>query len=163
MQEELKTHWFCKKVSEYRQSMFVLAISILKNETDAEDAIQNTLLLAYENLNKLRITEKFKPWLFRILTNECYKIAKKRTYYSDIDEIELEDKNDSFSDNKALIWQAVNSLELNYRTVIVLFYYEDMSIKEIAKTLEISQNNVKKRLSRARDKLKDCLIKEEIL
>lgn len=161
MTEDAKNKWFCRKVSELKNGMYSVAIGILKNEADADDALQNTLIASYEHLDQLKFTEKFKPWIYRILTNECYRIINNRRYDTDIDEIVCAADNKQDYETKETLWSIVNSLELNYRTVIILFYYENMSIKDIAKTLDISTDNVKQRLSRARTKLKSLLNQED--
>lgn len=75
-----KTAWFCQKISQLKNSMYVTAIGILRNKEDAEDAIQNALMQGYDHLDDLRFFDKIKPWILRILVNECYKILKKRMY-----------------------------------------------------------------------------------
>ncbi len=161
MTEDAKNKWFCRKVSELKNGMYSVAIGILKNEADADDALQNTLIASYKHLDQLKSTEKFKPWIYRILTNECYRIINNRKYDANIDEIGCAAYNKQDYETKQTLWSIVNSLELNYRTVIILFYYENMSIKDIAKTLNISTDNVKQRLSRARTKLKSLLNQED--
>lgn len=69
--------WFAEQVQEMKSAMFYIAISILHSEWDAEDATANAILKAYENLDSLREPEKFRPWLLRILKNECCEYAKK--------------------------------------------------------------------------------------
>lgn len=161
MTEDAKNKWFCRKVSELKTGMYSVAIGILKNEADVDDALQNTLIASYQHLDQLKFMEKFKPWIYKILTNECYRIINNRRYDADIDEIDCAADNKQDYETKETLWSIINSLELNYRTVIILFYYEDMSIKEIAKTLDISTDNVKQRLSRARTKLKSLLNQED--
>lgn len=157
MVSEQKIKYFCASVEKLKDSMFRTAFAILRNYEDTEDAIQRALLLAYEHLDSLRMFERFKPWLFRILTNECYKIINSRHECTNIDDIEnLVYYNDNTGE-KMWIWEAVLKLEEKYRSVIVLFYYEDMSIRNIARVLALSEANVKKRLSRAREKLKAIL------
>lgn len=162
MLDKWKTEWFTRRVQELKNPMYGLAIGILRNQEDAEDAIQNALILAYEHMDDLSMLEKFKPWMMRILANECYRIIKKRKFYTDIDETyDIADEKIAFEEQVTL-WEVVQNLKEEYRTVIVLFYYEGMSIREISGILEISEDNVKKRLSRARSKLKAFLEKEEL-
>ncbi len=132
---------------------------MLRNKDDAEDAIQNTLLLAFEHLDYLRRTEKMKPWIMKILIRECYRIASERKYTSDIENEEIT-VPDNASDENSYIWDVVCSMSDNYRTVILLYYREGFSVREISHILEISEANVKKRLSRAREKLKAVLEEE---
>lgn len=153
--------WFGDKIEKLKQSMYLLALTILKNDADAEDAMQNAVLKAYENLDKLRITEKFKPWIFKILINECYKILNTRKYNDDINEFTDIKEQDRRIEDKMTVWEAVNKLETGYREVTILFYYDCMKIKDIAKTLGISEANVKKRLQRARLQLGNLLDKED--
>lgn len=161
MTEDAKNKWFCRKVSELKNGMYSVAVGILKNEADADDALQNTLIASYQHLDQLKFTEKFKPWIYRILTNECYRIINNRRYDADIDEIDCAADKKQDYETKETLWNIINTMELNYRTVIILFYYENMSIKDIAKTLDISPDNVKQRLSRARTKLKSLLNQED--
>jgi len=149
--------WFSKKASQVKDGLYVYAIGMLKNNEDAEDALQNTLLNAYEHLDDLKFTEKFKPWIYRIMTNECYKILSKRKYDVDIDDFDVAQEMNTSIEEQMTLWDAVNKLKLDYRKVVILFYYEDMSIKSIAKVLDITEAAVKKRLSRAREMLKDYI------
>ena len=161
MSDKWKTKWFCHKIQELKNPMYGLAVGITKNPEDAEDAIQNTLMLAYEHLDELSMLEKFKPWIMRILTNECYRILKKRRYHQNIDETyDIADETQDLTE-KMTLWELIQRLPPDYRTAILLFYYEGMSIRQIARAMDISEDNAKKRLSRARAKLKVFLEKEE--
>ena len=161
MTDNAKNKWFCRKVGELKHGMYTFAISILKNESDADDALQNTLLTAYQHIDQLKFTEKFKPWIYKILSNECFHIINKREFNENIDEINFAADTKGDFETKETLWNVVNSMEINYRTVIILFYYENMSIKDIAKSLDISTDNVKQRLTRARTRLKSLLNQED--
>lgn len=149
---------FCAQVSEYKFNMFRLAKSILHHDTDAEDAVSEAILKAYANLPALRKMESFKGWIMKILVNESYKISnqRKKVYY--LDQIEMPDEVKT-PDHKEL-WQVVEGLEEEFRIVTILFYYEDMTIKEISKILDLPIGTVKSRLNRARGKLKEILTEE---
>src|SRR5699024_1560053 len=150
---------FSNNVKLCQTGLYSLAISMLRNEEDAKDAVQETLYRAYDNLNTLKDPEKFKPWIMKILTNTAYEMLRKRKYTLNIVEnnnITETTKSDDLS-TKITQWQAVESLNLNQRTVLILFYYENLSIYEISKVLRISQAAVKKRLSRGRNKLRQLL------
>lgn len=153
MADERMTAWFCQKIEQNRQGMYVLALSLLGRREDAEDAVQNALLLAYEHLDGLRSFEKFRPWLFRILSRECTRLARLRTDDEDIDALSIPAPQGD-DDVRLSLWQTVERLPPIYRSVVVLFYYEDMSIADMAKTLELTQDTVKKRLSRGREALR---------
>ena len=157
-----KTAWFCQKISQLKNSMYVTAIGILRNKEDAEDAIQNALMQGYDHLDDLRFFDKIKPWILRILVNECYKILKKRMYTVDIEELEVSSGEDTI-EQKTLLWESVLELEMKYPTVIILYYYENMPVKDMAKVLGITVDAVKQRLFRARKMLREILESEAVL
>ena len=83
MLDELKNRWFCSQVSGLKNCMYALAMSILKNDADAEDAIQNALLSAYEHLEDLRLFDKIKPWILTILMQViCFWFVRKKVHES---------------------------------------------------------------------------------
>ena len=141
--------------------LFKIAMSILKNKDDADDAVCETVVKAYENLHKLNDCNFFKTWIIRILINQAntaYKRRKKFIYLSDYQqEAQYEDFYD-FIDNTDLCF-AIASLKLEYRTVIFLHYFQDMKIKEIADVLQIPTGTVKWRLSKAKSILQKKLSK----
>ena len=138
--------------------LFRIAMSILKNKDDADDAVCETVVKAYENIHKLKNCKFFKTWIIRILINQAnaaYKRRNKIVYLHDItDEPHCEDEYDFGGDELS---SAVDSLRLEYRTVITLYYFQDMRIKEIAEVLQIPQGTVKWRLSKAKSILKEKL------
>ena len=157
MTEKIRTKQFCSAVFEMKGDLYAVALSILKNKEDAEDAVQQTLLKAYERLDTLRFSEKFRPWILKILTNECYTVIRDRKQIVLTEDIEDVPDKEIKTEEKLTLWETVSHLKLEQRTVILLFYYQDLSIKEISKVLGISENTVKKRLSRARDTLRQSL------
>jgi len=138
--------------------MFRIAMSIINNKDDADDAVCETVVKAYENIHKLKDCKFFKTWIIRMLINQAndvYKSRKKIVYLYDItNEPKYEDKYD-FGDDE--LNEAVANLNLEYRTAIMLYYYQDMKIKEIASVLQIPQGTVKWRLSKAKSILKEKL------
>ena len=153
---ENRNEYFCSYVYEYKCNMFRLAKSILHNDTDAEDAVSEAILKAYENLPALRNIKSLKPWFIKILLNESYALSIRRKKVVFLNEMEIADEA-AINDNKEL-WNIVNGLDDEFRTVTILYYYEDLSLKEICKVLDLPTGTVKSRLSRARNKLKQILI-----
>lgn len=154
--------WFCDSIQTYQNSMYTLAIGILKNEDDAQDVIQDTILKAYSNLDSLRNRNKFKQWVMQILANTAYELLRKRKPTSDIDEqwdLQEPEKGIDIS-TKLTLRETVDSLPVLYRTVIILFYYENMSVKEIAVVTNTQPVTVRQQLLRARKLLKERLSKE---
>lgn len=146
---------FGRLVREYTVNMYRLALGILQNEHDAEDAVSEAVLKAYENLGKLRSADKFKAWIMQITANEARKLYGKQKRSIVIERIE--ELLPVFEDEHHELWDALMQLEQPFREVILLFYYEQFSIAEISQTLQIREGTVKSRLSRGRKQLKDML------
>ena len=137
------------------QSMYKAAWVYLKNDQDVADAIQETILTCFEKIHTLREPKYFKTWMIRILINHCNKILKKQN-----DFLELENMEQGGCDNEmeTFEWQELLlSLEESSRIIVQLYYYEELSIKEIADILKMNKNTVTTKLSRARKKLRDFL------
>jgi len=147
---------FSQLVMKYNESLFFTAKSILRNDTDAEDAVCSAVLKAYENFSQLREIKYFKTWITRIVINEAYMICRKNKNTDSLEDITVEP---SYSEHHDDTWELVNSLEDEFRTVLIMFYYNDMSINEIAENLNIAAGTVKSRLSRGRKMLKEILEK----
>jgi RNA polymerase sigma-70 factor (ECF subfamily) len=139
-----------------------MANGILKNNMDAEDAVSETTCKAFVNFSKLRNSEKFKPWIMKILINEAYAIANKRKGFTPLDEDISVENNDAEIIDTIILWDAVQALSDDYRIVTILFYYEDMCIKEISKILNIPEGTVNSRLNRSRQQLKKFFMKEGV-
>ncbi|MDD6208696.1 MAG: sigma factor-like helix-turn-helix DNA-binding protein [Clostridiales bacterium] len=114
---------FVRLVSKYRSGMYRMSYSLLKNQADAEDAVSEAILKAYENLEQLKKPSKFKAWMMQIVVNTSKTM------------LELKDE---------------------FREVLVLFYYDCFTVKEISRILGIPEGTVKSRLSRGRE----CMKKE---
>ena len=149
---------FCTQVIRYQDALFRTAKAILCNDQDAEDAVQEAICSAFAHRASLREAEKFKPWLLRIVTNQCYEVCRRRRPCVDLAEVEhvLPDSRPDPTQSLAL-WQAVMALGDDLRLTVTLFYYEGFSIREISGIQGVSEAAVKTRLSRARRRLKQLL------
>ena len=148
--------WFCDNIKDLENGMYRLSYSILRNETDAQDAVQEAIYKSYKNLESLKDKRKFKSWIYKIITNTSFEMLKNKKDYLDIEQENVqEDKIDI--DTNLTLWNAVQGLEQPYRTTITLFYYEDMSIKEISKITGTKIDAIKKQLSRGREKIKEVM------
>ena len=151
-----KKKWFCDNIKDLENGMYRLSYSILRNETDAQDAVQEAIYKSYKNLESLKDKRKFKSWIYKIITNTSFEMLKNKKDYLDIEQENVqEDKIDI--DTNLILWNAVQGLEQPYRTTITLFYYEDMSIKEISKITGTKIDAIKKQLSRGREKIKEVM------
>lgn len=160
---------FAKLVIESTDSLYRISKSILKNDSDCNDAVSEAITIAFQKLHTLKNDNYAKTWLTRILINECYRQQK---YHHRIQLIS--NKNESvmnylehnhstshpISENYYDLYEAMSLLNDKQRLVITFFYYEGYSIKEISQLLKVSQGTVKSRLSIARQKLKQYLEEE---
>lgn len=160
---------FAKLVIESTDSLYRISKSILKNDSDCNDAVSEAITIAFQKLHTLKNDNYAKTWLTRILINECYRQQK---YHNRIQLISSKDesvidyleKKHSTShpilENYYDLYEAMSFLNDKQRLVITLFYYEGYSIKEISQLMKVSQGTVKSRLSIARQKLKQYLEEE---
>lgn len=151
MRQEL----FSENVNKCRTQLYAIAFTILKNETDTEDAVCNAILKAYEHIDELKDDGKFKAWISTITRNEALQIIRKRLALPGNEKIEA--LIGSSYDNHDELRDVVKNLNEEYRIVIELYYYGDLSIKEIGEILNISIGTVKSRMHRGREMLKELL------
>ena len=162
MREEDK-EFFIQKINENRLKMYKTAITILKDEDDANDAIQEALYSAYKNYYSLREKSYFTTWIIKILINKCYNIINKNKKIAYIDDTVIQNtasSEDNYEIENSLEW-VLNQINRELKEIVVLYYYDDFSVADIANILEIPQGTVKSRLSRAREQIKEIINKEE--
>jgi RNA polymerase sigma-70 factor, ECF subfamily len=153
--------WFSAQVVRCEAAMFRTARTILKNDQDAEDAVQEAILSAYAGLGGLRDPERFKAWILHILVNKCYDTCRSRRQTVDLSDVEeILPASGTDCTEKLTLWQAVGSLPEDLRTAVSLFYYEDLSIRQISGVLGLTEAAVKTRLHRGRQRLRDLLGEE---
>ncbi len=147
---------FGKLVIDVQESLYRVAKSILYSDEDCKDAIQEAIAKGFEKLDTLKKDKYAKTWLTRILINECYDIHRRN---KDMDDIEAHTYELGWEppDNYSELYEAIMKLERDYRMTIVLYYIEGYRVKEIASMLDSTESAIKKRLARAREKLKDYL------
>ena len=145
---------FAKIVTDTAAVMYRGSKSILKNDEDCEDAVQEAITKAFLKLWSLKNESFAKTWLIRIVINECYSILrkKKNSFYNEEITLEEADSND-YSE----LYKALNELPADYRVTVVLYYIEGYSVKETAQILKVTEGTVKSRLSRGRKKLRGFL------
>lgn len=141
---------FTELVLESENTLYRVSMSMLQNESDCEDAVQTAILTAYEKLSDLRHEEFFKTWLVRILINVCKKQLRFRKRHTELSE-DIPLQSDEVS---GYVRDAVDKLLEKFRQVIVLFYIEEFSVKEIKQILKIPEGTVKSRLSKGRELLR---------
>lgn len=136
----------------YKKELYIIASAILKNSVDAEDAVSNAILKGYENIDQLRDVKKFKPWMLMITKNEALKLKKKRFELPGNEKVEA--MLTPVQDNYDELWDVIQGMKEEYRLVVVLYYYENLPIRDISGVLNIPVGTVKSRLSRGKEELK---------
>ena len=153
---------FCENIRQCEQAMYALAWSVLRSEQDAADAMGEAIVRAYSHLEQLKDKAAFKPWILKILHNICMEMLRQRHPTVDIDQqYDLEAPEGHDVSTRLALRQAVEDLEQPYRTVVTLFYYEDLAVAQIAGITGATTAAVKKQLSRAREMLRSSLQKED--
>lgn len=147
-------------MEKYRDNLFAVAFNICKSQADADDVVQDTFLQYHTTDKQFESEQHIKAWLIRVTIN---KSKNKMTAFWRRHSDNLDDYIETLAfetpESENLLEQ-VMSLKEKYRIVIHLFYYEEYSVREISEILNVSESNVKVRLTRGRTMLKR-LLKEE--
>lgn len=141
----------------YGDRIFSAAFSVCRNQADADDVVQDTLIRYYSHSKDFESEPHLKAWLLRVAINRAKDLAssfwrKNKVAWEDyIGELSFEEPEDS------QLFEAVMRLPEKYRTVIHLFYYEDYAVEEISQILRRPAGTVKSQLSRGKKLLKNML------
>ena len=143
--------FFIAEIETCSDMMYRVAWSILRNEADVQDALQDAVLKAWEKRDRLRDEKFFRTWITRILINACYDTQRKRRRIVSMDEIPESTVSDAPDPDLALALQA---LPEKLRLPLVLCYSEGMSYEEAAAVLRIPITTLRGRLRRGKDELR---------
>lgn len=150
---------FSELINYLKMDLYKIAKVRLKNEDDILDAIQETIISSYKTINKLNTPDNFKKWIIKILINKCNNIyLEKNNKNISLEECTniyeyIEEKD--FSNLE--IEDILKYLNDEEKMIITLYYLEDYKSKEIAWLLDMNENTVKTKISRAKSKLKTKL------
>jgi len=152
---------FYTLVSKESEKLYNIAYHYFKNEADALEAIQETTCRAFIKLRKLKEPQFFSTWITRIMINYCIDEQKRKKKFIHIDESISGDSNITETNIDGILLEtAVSGLEPKYKKVIILKYFQDMSIQEISKVLQCPEGTVKTWTYRALNQLRTLLNKE---
>lgn len=155
--------------TETNQMVYYTALSILKNEADAQDIMQNSYISAFTKLDQLNDDSSFVPWLKKIVVNNCINMLnkKKPDLFSTEEEENfvlnsiIEQKEDFLPEEYMIqetkrrqVMDIINNLPDQQRTTIILFYYDELSVKEIAEVMKCGESTVTSRISYAKKSIK---------
>lgn len=161
MSTKNKQQLFTDIYNENKNSILRLCYMFLRDEELAQDATQETFLRAYRKLSSFKEQSNINTWLTSVAVNTCKNIMRKSK--NKPSEISLSEAEYHISspildrDKKLSVYDAVFSLKDEYKEVILLKYYRDLTVKDISKLLHIPETTVNYRLLKAKALLKDML------
>lgn len=162
---------FAKLVDRYKDLVYTLTLRMMKHKEEAEEAAQDTFIKVYKSLNKFKGDSKFSTWIYRVAYNTCLDRLKKnkrqqytleineytehqiKTLDNALDKMEAKEREQSIQDCLAMLPSEDSFL-------LTLYYFEELSLDEIGKIVDLKPNNVKVKLFRSRKKLTSILRKK---
>lgn len=152
-------------VAQYQGAVLRTCYLYLCDRSQAEDAVQETFLKVYRSLDSFRGESSEKTWILKIAMRTCYDMNHSgwsRFFNRRVTPEMLPEASVPFTERDDALTQAVMRLPEKLRRVIILYYYQGLSVREIAETLGITQPSVSSRMKRGREKLKAALEGREI-
>lgn len=142
-----------------KEYLYKMAFLYVKDEQDALEVIHETVYRAFLNIEKLKKAKFFNTWITRILINVSIDFLKKKGKNEMLDESTpiRKEKCEISTEEKLDLYNAIDLLNDNYKTVIIMMYFNDMKIKDISRVMEIPENTVKTYLRRAKQALGEVL------
>lgn len=144
-------------IHKYQQNLYLAAFSVLQNQADAQDALQMTFIKYHHQSGEFENEEHIRRWLFKTVFNQAKDLRRSfwRRNRTSLDEVAQDAAFEKPEDQE--LFMAVGQLPEKERMVLQLYYFENYSTKEMAQLLGQSEAAIRKRLSRARAKLKSLL------
>lgn len=156
---------FRQLIDKYKDDALSLACAILKDQTDAEDVLQDTFIKVYSRIKSFKYQSAFYTWLYRIVVNNCYNALRK----SGVNQVELQDYDTSENDlskasdqkdRRFIINAALNLMKVDEALVLRLFYLSELKMEEVVEVTGFTMSKVKVTLHRARKSLANILKKK---
>lgn len=158
------TNAFSYLVDKYKDMVYTLAMKVVKDKEEAEEISQDSFIKAYKSLSKFKGDSKFSTWLYKITYNNCMDVVKKKARRYNITEIDevvenkleaIENTLDSIERNERseILKHCLDYLPEDEKSILWLFYFKELSLKEIIEVTSLSEANIKVKLHRARKRL----------
>ena len=147
-------------INKYGDMLYRLCVLMMKNESDAEDVVQETIIKFYQKSPMFADSEHEKAWLIKVATNKCRDLLRFRVRHPQIDDDYL--NKISYASSDSGIIEALAALPEKFRLVLTLHYIEDYRVEDIAKIINRTSSAVKMRLQKGR-KLLEKIYREEYL
>ena len=166
---------YAELIDRYSGKVYSTAYSYTQNQEEARDLVQEILIKAYNSLQGFKAEAKFSTWLYRIAVNSCIDWSRKRKSKVIMTALSFEDTNifDNITsdtegpeelvlqqEHKEAVRNAVSSLPEIYKTVLILYYFEELQVQEICNILDSPRKTIETRLYRAKKVLKSMLTQE---
>ncbi|KOS68585.1 RNA polymerase sigma70 factor [Lysinibacillus contaminans] len=151
---------FYQLIEQEQHKLYRMAYVYVQNENDAVEVFQQTIIRAYEGLPQLKEPHYFSTWLTRIIINCCKTYIAKSNIVHLVEPHTLEDvksTSSSYIEEELDLWQALCQLEEKYKTVLLLRFYQDCSVKQIASILQCPEGTVKTHIRRGLQTLRQQL------
>ena len=160
---------FSRLVDRYKDMVYTVCLRMLSNEMDAAEAAQDVFLKAYRGIGGFQEKSKFSTWIYRIAYNHCISVIRRKVKMIDlVDEVPEDSGSEtaltgldalSREERTLYVQKALEALPETDAVVVTLFYYEELSLDEIADITGLSGGNIRIRLHRARKKMYQLLQK----
>ncbi len=156
-------------VHQYETGIFRLALSIVGDQAEANEIIQETFIAALRSLASYEEKKSFKAWLYTIALNLSRSHLRKRKtierlkntltslFRIETQKQTLPEESAIQNDRQAEVWKALNKLDEPFRTVVVLRYFHELSVAEISEILSVNEGTIHSRLHKARERLRNSL------
>ncbi len=166
-----ETHMFSIFVDRYKDKVFNLVYRFTGDYSETEDICQEIFITVYKKLPSFKADARVSTWLYKVASNKCidwYRSKKRKTFFTffggtgQIDDVKADTPAPQeiyiLNEEQKTLQNAVNKLDEKYRIVVVMFYYQHLSYRDIAEILELSVRTVETRLYRAKKILKSYLV-----
>ncbi|AYC28427.1 sigma-70 family RNA polymerase sigma factor [Paenisporosarcina cavernae] len=165
MAKEKREEILSELMHEYGDDLKRIAFLYLNDLTESEDIMQEVFITCFHQLHTFKGDSSYKTWLIRITINKCKDYKKRWSfrniyYRKSVPELVLMSYDHSYQQDGELI-EFISQLSPKYKEVLILHYYEDMTMNEISKILSLSINTIKSRLLRAKEALHKKLERNE--
>ena len=152
-------------IRDYALDIKKIAFLYVNDVMESEDILQEVFIACYQNLHKFREESSYRTWLIRITINKCKDHHKRWSVRNLFYKASVDPQGDFHSAEESLLTKEkteemmsqLSHLSSKYKEVLILYYYQELTMEEIGKVLSISSNTVKSRLLRAKKKLKEKL------
>lgn len=151
---------FTGLVNSYKDMIYTVCLRMLNSEADAEEAAQDVFVKAFRSMGSFQARSKFSTWLYRIAYNNCISVIRKKVKMIDlvdevpegeVDEMEMNGLESlSARERSRYLKMAIDSLAETDAVVVTLFYYDELSLEEIAQVTGLTSSNIRIKLHRSR-------------